>query len=1479
MPPFEDTWSEIESDPEYQALKASNPVAAGKLVRKFARKVAHQEVKGSDPRMAAFLGKNLPPVKGAPRGGVKAAAVEGVREGFDQSATGMLANAATGRQQHGGEGAWQAVKDATSNIASGANSPFSAGALTGLAGAAGSMVGQVPDLAIGGGLTAGAARGLAAVGVKSLPAAVAASVGVNAATGAAVTKATGGTNSDAAKNAAVMGLMGLAPFAGRVPAGRLNPTIGRQRPPAPAPAPQPIPPARPSGTPLQRAQDTKLVGDAARAILAKEYGNKPGTPQAIGLQAGRSAAAERLGAPPTARQPAIPADTLPPEALLPSLPRTARPQAEPFLDLPPGLAAAPARWREAGATLGRSAIDDALGAMPSPRPPQIPADVLTPEALLPTMPRGIQRPYEPALDAPPPMAPRQVPSPPAPRPAGPPHESMGAEDLAPWMRPGARPYEPFLDAPPPPPSRPITPTPLLALPEPGAIQARGEVPRRFDPEAQAARQWGKDLALYEQVGHEPGTTAGTTPPRDTFLQDASHEDLARWLAGYRSRLTAAKQNLTRLDNVVRADKQKRGGQSGIDETMMHEAHQDVQELPQRITELEAEITRRALRGEPFTEPTRRTRLPSTLKRLASDESGSMRLHGPAEAVAAGQAVRRAIGQGARMGAELAGRAGEPIRRGHEALTHVVGKGLDATGVSGTLHMLDYARRFAKSPDFLAGNVVATAARRAFISDYGVPPELLTMAREANRQARREVQPIKGQAIMLNEALSPEAQARLDREITEPGTPRSQAAEDAASESARLSQLLEEVGALSPEARARWEGHYLPRVYRDKFPVISGLVKTAARTLKGHKARGTEKQMSPAAYEAERDAWEFRGYTGPGADKLARAEAAMEALQAERASAPTEKHAALDRKIEAATERQLDALATPGLKVRAWRDWTVEERANMGEVRHASLRMLKLAQRFEQDFKNGRLLQDIAKNPEWVQRIPKGGDPTTPPEGFVYFKDIDAAAPGGTKKWGAIAGHWVREDVAHYLRANIETPQKLAWVKSATGTNLWKRFVTIYNPSYFVNNAMINVPTLELAGGSAFDVPLAARDFIDNTDLVKQLDARGTLNGGQIARDLAMQLEAVHAKTPEAATAGPMELAAALSSAAKRVEGGLGAVAQGTDDVFRLALVKRLMKPEAEGGKGMTLDEAADVAEASFYDPTRVTAPAAQYMEAFGFPFIKVLFYQLDRMPQLVLENPAKAATLAGYFVTLEAVLNAASGVDGDQAEGRRELMPEHMRPTGNHLNLPGKDAYGNPRVWDTKNFNPIAFAETTDRTAIPGLPAALAPGGPLGVAGALAVNYDGFRRKQIRDPEEDMGTQFGQVGGYIRDNALPTGIFNKVGKVVDAAQGRADSSGRRYDMATAMMNLLGVKVQPLDLGLAYDKLEARYEAKLKAIDSQIRAVERSMEANPQDAAKLEAEIQRLERRSERMEDERDRAMDRAEKAFPITTPAPAGVSP
>lgn len=1391
---FEQTWAdEIESDPEYQAIKQSDPALAAKLVRKFARKVARQEVKGSDPRMAAFLQEKLPPVKGAAKRGVGQAALEGAREGFDQSAAGMLFNAAAKRPQHAGPGALQSLKDAATDLApraiggTGANTlpipslPALASQVMadpsvahGVAGGVGSMIGQAPDIVAGGLAGAAATKGLARLGVKALPAAVAGNVAVGAATGAAVTKATGGTNSDAAKNAAAMGLAGLLPFAGKIPAGRLNPVIGRAHPAATAPvaappATPPWPALDPAVAARQRWADDVLLGDVTRGVMARERGGTPGTPEFVGLRAGASAAGERLGAPPRTR-PAPPAETLPIEALFPRAPEDLLPPS-PLARLEAQMESLPNFQR------GRS-----------------------PEAAVPAAPIGAPRGAASALDPPAPPPIKQA-------------QGRSGTSLAVGQR--------------------VTGENVDGYGVRGTIAEVG------------------DSGLIKVVGADG--------------VGAWHKARAFSLAPEEGPIGSLADTLKASDEVLAA----------------------------KVAAARAEAER-PIGG------------PSAFGRLIASEEGAARIPMPtaAEAQAAGRRVREVAGQGARQTLGAAARVGEPLRKGHESLVKGVEWAGDKTGVTLLAEGLEHARQLMKSPDWLPGNPVAGALRRTFISNYGVPPELLVMAREANRQARREVHGFRRTATDLDSAFKPNGvlstpaqreaaahqQARLDRQITEPGTPRSQMAEEIASESSRLSALLEEVGALSPEARAKWDGHYLPRVYRDKFPVISGLVSAAAKTLKGHKARGTEKAMSPAEFQAVRGEWEFRGYTGPGADALARAEARLEALQAERAAiTPGDWRAfdAIDARIEAATARVMDAAESPGLKVRAWRDWTVEERAKMGEVRHATMRMLKLADRFEKDFATGRLLADIAKNPEWAQPIPAGADPLNPPPGFVGWKDIGAAAPGGVKKWGKLANHWIREDVAHYLRTNIELQRNLTWVKTVTGTNLWKRFVTLYNPSYFVNNAMVNVPTLELAGGSVFDLPAAGRELMDQGELYQALDARGTINTGAVARDLATNLDAMYARTPDAGPPGPMEMAGFLSAGAKKMEGKLGEVSQATDDLFRLALVQRLMKPVEQGGKGMTLDEAAAMAEGAFYDPTRVTAPAAQVMEAFGAPFIKVFFYQMDTMPQLILENPAKAAVLTSYFALAYAGLNAAADLTPEQAEGRKELLPEYMRGFGNHLNLPIKDAYGNPLVVDTKNWNPMAFTDTSERTAIPsvdlpvvgkvGVPQAVVPGGPFAIGASIAKNYDDFRQRQIRDPEEDLSVQAGQLARYVKDNALPSAPFKKADRLDDAIDGRADTGGRRYDVLTAIVNVLGLKAQPLDVDLAYDKLSSRYEGKLRDIDAQIRAVERDLEANPQDAAKLEAEITRLERRYERVEEERDRSLERADKATP-TAPASAGAS-
>lgn len=1325
---FEEKWGAIQAGPAYQG---ATPRERKAMARDFAQLIARDEVPGNHPRMKAFLQEHVVGAKTRPS--IRSTIGQGLQEGFDQTLGGMVVGAATGRP-HQGPGIWQSLKDAGSNIASGANTlpvpslPMAVrqmakdpSVLYGTVGAGSAFAAQVPEAVAMGGLAGQAAKQIAKMGVKPVAAAAAGNIGVNAILGAGATKAAGGTNSDAVKAGAVMGLAGALPFAKHVPAGRLNPHV--------IPAPRPTIRTAPGPG---RAPMVDMSRPSVRPATVDGY----------------------------------PIATVPESHRLPAAPAAA--QAYPD-------------WMTAG---------------PS-------GEVQRPTGIAPALNGEIRVPPGGFRD----------------------HTTVQA-----GQRPAGRP-DPFT------PPRPADP--FLALPPASSIQAGPA-----NPEGLAAREWGQNFALDEQLGHRPGTTAGEAAPRDTFLQDASHEDLARWLAGYRGRLTAAKQNLTRLDNVVRADKQKRGGQSGIDETMMHEAHQDVQELPQRITELEAEITRRALRGEPFTEPPRRgrgappgrptdapaapasggtptigKRVKDAANRIIQEEDGSF------NPVAALDTLDAAIGWtggkvvegygAAKRGAIAAAKAVGPVardlaayevkpRQWAEAAATKVGAGaVGQAFTKGQGHLLNTR---ARTP-YPTLNDALNKPREFMFSDFGVPQQVKDWNREGIGYASEFVRPTRKLAIELDDRLTSAQQADAHMQASEP-TYTGPVGPDAAlakAEAARVSDEMLAKGALDPTGHARWREHYIgPREF----------------------TKHLLNPLSKAAFARRSESLGMAGYKGRGTTEL-------------------------------------DANGAP-----VWRDYTIAERQKWGEVRHLSRSLDKLASHTEHDLRRAYTLDKIA-TPGAGDHLGVFAKPATPPAG-MKMKDMpdtmtdpttgqryillrDQAPIRGTKgqlvkRWGNLTDHYVRDDVYPYV-FNRESDMKylIDAVKAWTLQRPWKAAKTIGNPpGYFINNAMHNNPMLEASGGSVFDLPAAAAMLADDAPLVQAMRKGGWLRNDALAVELGARVRdaGLHSSAPHSG----FSITKTISQAAeawKDYEREAFAVSGATDDMYRVALVDGLMRRE-----GMSMDDAARLADEAFYHPDNITSPAAQ-VASMAAPFARVFWYTSHALPAVASKNPGKAFYVYGMAALLPYVINRlVLGKDDDTIAAEQQAMPQHMRGRGNSFPL-GQDANGNPLYQDRSNWNPGgAYSENVNVGAPwPLNMRGLGIGGPAGIAAQAYFGKDLFTGRDLVEKDAHGNVIEDGTNAFIARGLAP-GVVNTAAGIADAAQGKTTVNGNRVTVPTAIARAAGFKVNPVDVAEAKRKEGGKTSASAREYTAQINRRQKMITQAYQNGntgiiPQLEAEIEHL----------------------------------
>lgn len=744
-----------------------------------------------------------------------------------------------------------------------------------------------------------------------------------------------------------------------------------------------------------------------------------------------------------------------------------------------------------------------------------------------------------------------------------------------------------------------------------------------------------------------------------------------------------------------------------------------------------------------------------------------------------------------------------------------------------VHALDEAWRdtsaFQKLADFREalkygnqGGPLGEAMRKTFISNYGVDPKLLDIAETAAAKARNEVEPVRSQARDLGKKLNSNQQAALDLQVTEKtGAPRSDLAEGIGQESSRLSKLLTDVGALSKGAQGRWDGFYLPRAYEDKVPAISSFVRGADKVIRGEKARGTSQPMSEARFAELSKPWQEAGQTPDG--KLVTVDdGAGHQVQ-------------VPRKQVGDYTGVWERLGTaPGGKVQAWRDYTLDERMRMGQERHVSASMMRLADKFESKYQTGRMLADISKDRDMAvpaKDVAEGDEP----HGYTLLdkqKNRD-----GTYKWGALADHHVRNDVVNYLKWNQDLGQFKQFIKAGkswSGQNLWKRFVTIHNPSYYLNNFMQNVPALEMSGGSIFDLPAAAHEIATDGPLYQSLKKLGAVDNGRTARDLALEMKAL-AISP--GSENPLRTVGKFVDAFKALEAKGGNFSQATDDMFRVAMA---MKHAREG---MAPESIAKAIDGVFYDPSKVTSPAAE-VASVAAPFAKGFFYTMDAYPKMAMENPAKALVLLGLAHLAKQLAANAAGYTTDKAKaGLEQLLPGYQKSFAGIpgvIPLPMHDQYGHGLNLDVHNWNPLQPVQGDDKSQLP-IPGQLMPGGPLVTGAQYLANYDAFRQKPLREYSPDGIPIHDDSAEFLRNNLLPAALGMKGGKVLDALEGKSDAMGRKYDVPTALANMAGIKIQPFDNAQALGQLNGGYVKQMAELRQQGDQLARMSAANPSDA--------------------------------------------
>lgn len=515
----------------------------------------------------------------------------------------------------------------------------------------------------------------------------------------------------------------------------------------------------------------------------------------------------------------------------------------------------------------------------------------------------------------------------------------------------------------------------------------------------------------------------------------------------------------------------------------------------------------------------------------------------------------------------------------------------------------------------------------------------------------------------------------------------------------------------------------------------------------------------------------------------------------------------------------------GSDVVLWRDFTKEEREQMGEVDEARFAIAKTLQGMIHDVETGRYLEWLARN---YAKAEGQAIPGAVVEASERYRDTFAASewvkvpdtkiPGtSVKKYGALAGHYLPGPIWNDLRQVVGGGFKPFGDTYAKILNLWKTSKTALSPAVHMNNVMSNFVMADWQDvraahvGKALRIILAAsgkKGGIADAEAAREVLNRYKDSGGDIGSwvtqeiakeqidpllaDLEGELMATAGGAVDAQAGVYAALQHALGArfpaalealragktgkAAAKAGGALIDLYQAEDDVFRLAA---WLKAKEEGADDLA---AGKKARRSFLD-YNINAPWVQAMRKSAWPFVSFTYRAVPLLAEIAGKKPHKLFKLMAFAGGLNA-LGVLMGGGGDDDE--RKLLPEEkaggiwgMVPK--LVRMPWNDAHGSPVYLDIRRWIPVGdvFDVGQGNAAVPMLPG-LMPGGPLVIVGEIVLNKQSFTGKPITQETDTAAEKTGKLLDYLVKTFSPNlPIPNPIGYGIEAATGVQDA-GQTY---------------------------------------------------------------------------------------------------
>jgi predicted kinase len=526
----------------------------------------------------------------------------------------------------------------------------------------------------------------------------------------------------------------------------------------------------------------------------------------------------------------------------------------------------------------------------------------------------------------------------------------------------------------------------------------------------------------------------------------------------------------------------------------------------------------------------------------------------------------------------------------------------------------------------------------------------------------------------------------------------------------------------------------------------------------------------------------------------------------------------------------------------WRDYTKEERGKMGEIIDARYTIAKTFMLLANDIATGKFYHDVSVKEEWTQTKP-------PPDGtwkegseynvmngrywedpdiqWVKVPDTNIEKSGGKKKWGALAGKFVRAAIWRDLNELHLANNPGTW---RALFRQWKANHTFRLPVVHMNNVMSNVMFMDMADVRAQDLVAGIREYFSSGTHYQEARDSGAFGADVVDQELRDKvlkpiLDEITKQTTGSGVGNPLLNWAGIPflgkarlvgividklwSWARIADNGMMKAYRAEDEIFRMALYMR------RRSQGESPQAAAQNAREQFLDYD-IRAPWVVALRNTLLPFVSYTYRAVPMIAHAIQLRPWKIAKYAAVAFSVNALSYMLDDWDDDdkkkkdgETRERAALRDEEQGYTWigvpRMVRMPWRDQHGLPVFLDIRRWIPAGdvFDTTQGSSALP-MPGPLQFGGPLMLAFEFALNKQAFTGKQITDDlTMNNAEKFTAVANWAWKAWAPPALWNPGShywtKVKNAIYGAKDTADNVYSVPQALLSSIGIKVKPVDV--------------------------------------------------------------------------------